>query len=56
MAEKEHEVRIWIERYEQVMMDLHASQFRLMQMARGVFSSCSGFGASSSLPLNVWQH
>uniref|UniRef100_K3W7C8 Uncharacterized protein n=1 Tax=Globisporangium ultimum (strain ATCC 200006 / CBS 805.95 / DAOM BR144) TaxID=431595 RepID=K3W7C8_GLOUD len=35
MAEKEHEVRTWIERYEQVMMDLHVSQFRLMQMARG---------------------
>lgn len=33
--EKEKEVRIWIERYEQVMMDLHAAQFQLMQMARG---------------------
>lgn len=33
--EKEKEVRLWIERYEQVMMDLHASQFQLVQVARG---------------------
>lgn len=33
--EKEKEVRLWIKRYEQVMMDLHAAQFQLMQTARG---------------------
>ncbi|KAG6586754.1 paladin-like protein [Phytophthora cinnamomi] len=35
---KEREVRVWIERYEQVMMDLHASQFRLTQLARDASS------------------
>lgn len=39
MAEKEKEVRVWIERYEQVMMDLHASQFRLVQLARGALQA-----------------
>ncbi|DBA03299.1 TPA: hypothetical protein N0F65_011658, partial [Lagenidium giganteum] len=38
MTEKEEEVRIWIERYEQVMMDLHAAQLRLTQMARDASS------------------
>lgn len=33
---KETEARVWIERYEQVMMDLHAAQFRLTQLARGM--------------------
>lgn len=36
LADRDKEVRVWIERYEQVMMDLHASQFRLVQLARGV--------------------
>ncbi|KAJ0396823.1 hypothetical protein P43SY_006600 [Pythium insidiosum] len=35
MTSKESEVRVWIERYEQVMLDLHAAQFRLTQAARG---------------------
>ncbi|KAF4046031.1 hypothetical protein GN244_ATG01534 [Phytophthora infestans] len=35
LSVKDREVRMWIERYEQVMMDLHASQFRLTQLARG---------------------
>ncbi|OWZ13233.1 hypothetical protein PHMEG_00013482 [Phytophthora megakarya] len=38
LSDKEREVRIWIERYEQVMMDLHASQFYLTQMARDASS------------------
>ncbi|TYZ61634.1 hypothetical protein PybrP1_007434 [[Pythium] brassicae (nom. inval.)] len=39
MAGKEKEVHVWIGRYEQVMMDLHAAQFRLMQVARGALCS-----------------
>ncbi|KAG6974252.1 hypothetical protein JG688_00003159 [Phytophthora aleatoria] len=38
LSVKEREVRMWIERYEQVMMDLHASQFRLTQLARDASS------------------
>ncbi|KAK1941279.1 hypothetical protein P3T76_007145 [Phytophthora citrophthora] len=38
LSVKDREVRIWIDRYEQVMMDLHASQFRLTQMARDASS------------------
>ncbi|KAG7390627.1 hypothetical protein PHYPSEUDO_007089 [Phytophthora pseudosyringae] len=38
LSVKEREVRMWIERYEQVMMDLHASQFRQTQMARDASS------------------
>lgn len=38
LSVKDREVRMWIERYEQVMMDLHASQFRLTQLARDASS------------------
>ncbi|ETO71684.1 hypothetical protein F444_12006 [Phytophthora nicotianae P1976] len=38
LSVKEREARMWIERYEQVMMDLHASQFRLTQVARDASS------------------
>eukprot|EP00644_Phytophthora_capsici_P003922 jgi/Phyca11/108309/e_gw1.15.734.1 len=38
LSVKDREVRVWIDRYEQVMMDLHASQFRLTQMARDASS------------------
>ncbi|TMW60708.1 hypothetical protein Poli38472_000750 [Pythium oligandrum] len=38
MTEKETEVRVWIERYEQVMLDLHVAQFRLTQLARDASS------------------
>ncbi|KAF1792420.1 hypothetical protein GQ600_21374 [Phytophthora cactorum] len=44
LSVKEREVRMWIERYEQVMMDLHASQFRLTQLARGTLRNHTNNG------------
>ncbi|GAB9471066.1 hypothetical protein Gpo141_00008291 [Globisporangium polare] len=50
--EKEKEVRLWIERYEQVMMDLHASQFQLVQVARDASSKDAALARGFAVDLD----